>query len=204
MQGFIIAMNRASKEDMIVRVLSQNSIQTLYRFYGVRHSIINIGRKIDYEIKPSIGFLPKLHNMLHLAYKWEFDADRYHLWQSFIKMLDSHLKDIEQIDSFYFDMLQSGAHNLTLQNPKRVMIEMQVKLLDFEGRSSDRNKCFVCEKMLDSTICLGRAFLFAHPHCVNGAIFNKDEITNLLDSKQSILLDDIQVARLWEISKLGL
>lgn len=49
MQGYILSMQKTRNEDMIVKILTPMYIKTLYRFYGTRHSIINIGRKIDFE-----------------------------------------------------------------------------------------------------------------------------------------------------------
>ena len=53
MQGYIINLNRVKDEDLIVTIISKDSLETLYRFYGARHGTINIGFKIDYEIEPS-------------------------------------------------------------------------------------------------------------------------------------------------------
>ena len=53
MQGFIINLNRVKEEDLNVTILSRGSLETLYRFYGARHGVINLGFKIDYEVEPS-------------------------------------------------------------------------------------------------------------------------------------------------------
>ena len=61
MQGYIIRLNRARDEDLVVTILTQQNLETLYRFYGARHSTINLGFKIDFEseisLKSSIGRL---------------------------------------------------------------------------------------------------------------------------------------------------
>ncbi len=48
MQGFLLQTQSIRDEDLIVRVLTKNQLKTLYRFYGKRHSVLNVGRKIDF------------------------------------------------------------------------------------------------------------------------------------------------------------
>ncbi|MDP1784740.1 MAG: recombination protein RecO, partial [Sulfuricurvum sp.] len=36
MQGFIIKLSRVRDEDMIVTIISEENLTTLYRFYGAR------------------------------------------------------------------------------------------------------------------------------------------------------------------------
>lgn len=206
MQGYILHMQKTHSEDMIVKILTPAYIKTLYRFYGARHSIINIGRKIDFEEELSMTFLPKLKHIMHLGFKWESDSVRYYIWQHFVKLFYKHLIDVYEIDEFYFRLLEEGAQKLHLQNPKRVVLEMYAKLLQFEGRahSSDDTLCFICEKALGNNISLAQGFLFAHHSCVSGNEFIKDEIEEFLHSQSSILLDDTKVEKLWEILGLGL
>lgn len=206
MQGYIIHMQKTRTEDMIVKILTPMYIKTLYRFYGARHSIINIGHKIDFEIEPAIGFLPKLKHVLHLGHKWEFDRTRYYIWQHFTKLLHKHLIDVYEISEFYCSLLDSGAQMFDMQNPKRVVLEMYAKLLHFEGRAhQDRETlCFVCEEALGESIALGRSFLFAHSSCIGGFSFQIDEILSFLHTQSTIALDDGKVDALWEILGLGL
>lgn len=114
MQGYILSMQKTRNEDMIVKILTPMYIKTLYRFYGTRHSIINIGRKIDFEEEPSMTFLPKLKHILHLGFKWESDSARYYVWQHFIKLFYKHLIDVYEIDEFYFRLLEEGAQKIAL------------------------------------------------------------------------------------------
>lgn len=220
MQGYILQMQKTRKEDMIVKILTQSDIKTLYRFYGARHSIINIGRKIDFEEQTQLGFLPKLKHIVHLGYKWESQHDRYYVWQHFIKLLYRHLADVYEIDSFYFELLDSGANKLILQNPKRVVLEMYATLLKHEGRafmgfenilengaensSTNKMQCFVCQQDLTERVALGRAFLLAHRECIGGRTFELDRIISFLQTQSTILLEDDEVNHLWEIFGLGL
>ncbi len=207
MQGYILQMQKTRTEDMIVKILTQNDIKTLYRFYGARHSIINIGRKIDFEEQTQLGFLPKLKHIVHLGYKWESQQQRYYVWQHFIKLLYRHLVDVYEVDSFYFELLNSGASKLTLQNPKRVVLEMYATLLQHEGRAfavlENQMQCFVCQQDLKERVALGRAFLFAHRECIGGRIFELDRIIAFLQTQSTILLEDDEVDYLWEILGLG-
>lgn len=213
-------MQKTRTEDMIVKILTQKDIKTLYRFYGARHSIINIGRKIDFEEQTQLGFLPKLKHIVHLGYKWEAQQHRYYIWQHFIKLLYRHLADVYEIDSFYFELLDSGANKLILQNPKRVVLEMYATLLRHEGRAfanfenilengaekglGNQMQCFVCQQGLKDSVALGRAFVLAHKECIGGREFMLEKISSFLQSQSTILLEDDEVDYLWEILGLGL
>ena len=208
MQGYILQMQKTRTEDMIVKILTQRDIKTLYRFYGARHSIINIGRKIDFEEQTQLGFLPKLKHIVHLGYRWESQHDRYYIWQHFIKLLYKHLADVYEIDSFYFELLDSGANKLMLQNPKRVVLEMYATLLNHEGRAfvnvESEMQCFVCQQRLADSAALGRAFLLAHKECIGGRAFILEKMSSFLQTQSTILLEDDEVDHLWEILGLGL
>jgi len=87
MQGYIINFNPVKDEDLIVTVLTKESVLTLYRFYGARHSHINLGYKIDFEAKSSIkSTIPQLSGVLHLASKWNLEHARMFIWQPFVKL----------------------------------------------------------------------------------------------------------------------
>ena len=49
MQGYIIDIKPVKDDDLIVSILTENELLTTYRFYGARHSNINIGYKIELE-----------------------------------------------------------------------------------------------------------------------------------------------------------
>src|SRR5660397_60938 len=135
MQGYIINFNKVKDEDLIVTILTKGSVQTLYRFYGARHSNINLGYKIDFESQSSIkSNIAQLRGVLHLASKWNLDRDRMFIWQSFIKLFFLHLKDVDDIDDFYFNLLEEANTIWHVQNPKRIAIEKYTKLLAYEGR----------------------------------------------------------------------
>lgn len=185
-------------------LLSQNKIICSYRFYGARHSVINLGYKIDYELVHSNkSNIPQLRNVLHLSYPWLQDRVKLQDWQIFISLFYNHLKDVEEIESFYFDLLEFCVSRWDKQNSKRLSIEAYLKLLEFEGRLHIEDTCFLCEEQIESEISLTRGFLAAHPKCANLEAFNKTEIQNLLKSKKTINLDDKIVQSLWVILAQG-
>ncbi|WP_024953869.1 recombination protein RecO [Sulfurospirillum arcachonense] len=205
MQGYIINFNRAKDEDLIVTVLTKNNILTLYRFYGARHSHINLGYKIDFESKSSIkSNIPQLRDVLHLANKWNTEHDRMFIWQAFIKLIFLHLKDVDDIHDFYFNLLDNCSEKWHTQNPKRVAIEAYIKLLEYEGRLHDEFICFNCEMSIEENPALIRGFLPAHEKCVWSETFERLQIEELFQTKNSLFINDKDIARLWKIMMEGL
>ncbi|PAF53101.1 recombination protein RecO [Helicobacter sp. 13S00482-2] len=204
MQGYILKIIPLKNEDIIAHILTPNSIKRLYRFYGARHSIIHLGKKIDFEEQENGIFLSRLRNVIHLGYRWENDLNRVYVWQRFIQMLHTHLFDVYEIDRFYFEMLESGAKKIKVQNPLRVALEMYAELLGFEGRDDKSQSCFVCGGILEKKISLGRAFLLGHPNCLKGNVFDIKDILDFLHSKQTLHLDDDTVEKMWGILLKGI
>lgn len=200
MQGYIININRARDEDLIVTILTPQKLKTTYRFYGARHSTINLGYKIDFEPQHSIkSNIPQLRDVLHLAYKWNVSRDRMYLWQSFISLFYPHLKDIEEIDSFYFDLLEECAIKWQKQNPKRIAIEAYTKLLAHEGRLHVKSHCFFCDSAISGNIALARGFLPAHAECIFSEGFDPLHVKHLMKEKSTLVLDDDKIEILWKL-----
>lgn len=204
MQGFIIKLTRAREEDMIVTIISEESLQTLYRFYGARHSPINMGFKIDFEaeysFKTSIG---RLRDVIHLGYPWMGQYERIRLWQQFIALFYPHLKDSESIGEFYFALLNDASLRWKDQNPKRVAIEAYVRMLDFEGRLHRELNCFFCDLPIEEDISLIRAFLPAHTNCSHTLSINPKGLEWLYTHASTLFLDDREVDRLWYVVNEG-
>jgi hypothetical protein len=204
MQGYIINFNRVKDEDLIVTILTNNSVLTLYRFYGARHSHINLGYKIDFETQSSIkSSIPQLRGVLHLAQQHNLNHTRMYLWQTFIKLFFLHLKDIDKINSFYYNLLDKCSNIWHKQNPKRVAIEAYVELLEYEGRLHDEFICFNCETSCGDDVALIRGFLPAHEKCVWSKPFKKDQIEYLFSNKSTLFLNDGEVERLWKVMLEG-
>lgn len=200
MQGFIIKLNRVKDEDLIVTIISETNLTTLYRFYGARHGPINLGFKIDYEsemsLKSSVG---RMRDVIHLGFSWLSDYNRLRIWQQFIALFHPHLQHSEEIGSFYFNLLESSAQQWKYQNPKRVAIEAYIQILKHEGRLHSEPICFFCDEPITDNISLIRAFLPAHQECSHTLSINAKGLSWLYTHHSTLFLDDTEIERLWTI-----
>ncbi|EJB23771.1 putative recombination protein RecO [Helicobacter pylori NQ4216] len=203
MQGFLLQTQSIRDEDLIVRVLTKNQLKTLYRFYGKRHSVLNVGRKIDFEEENDDKFLPKLRNILHLGYLWEREMERLFFWQRFCTLLFKHLESVHSLDSIYFDTLDDGANKLSKQHPLRVILEMYATLLNFEGRLQNYNSCFLCDAKLENSVALAQGFILAHPSCLKTKSLNLEKIQAFFRTQSTIDLEIEEVEELWRTLNLG-
>ncbi|PSM51587.1 putative RecO family recombination protein [Campylobacter blaseri] len=200
MQGFIIRVQKVRDEDCIVYILTKQNIIRGYRFYGARHSKITHGYKIDFELEESPNFMPRIINTMHLGFKWLLDRNKLFLWQEFLRLFYTHLKDVEDVDSLYFDVLDECAKKLDKQNAKRLFLEAYIKILKKEGRLHKEKFCFLCDEEIDSkNIALARAFLPAHENCINKKGFNTLKIDEFFESEKTFNLSDDDVYRLYQI-----
>lgn len=205
MVGYIISINRCKEEDLIIRVLTDSKVYTLYRFYGARHSTINLGYKIDFSIEEQSLYMDKVRNILHLSYSWLFDYRKLLFWQQFISLLDKHLRDVEEVDSLYFEILDRAAKKIERQNPKRVIIEEYIHLIEGEGRLHGDFRCLSCEKVIEQDLSLTRSFLPVHRSCVyDSKSFELEKIKDLFFHKKSLLLDNEECEKLYNLLLLGL
>ena len=205
MQGFIISLNRARDEDLVVTILSDSGLDTLYRFYGARHGVINLGYKIDFEIitnvKSTIG---QLRDVLHLGYPWLTDHHKLRIWQQFVTLFYPHLKESEETGSFYFELLDSAAEAWAKQNPKRIAVESYVKLLEHEGRLHKELHCFFCDEIITKEVSIIRSYLPAHPNCSHTLSIEQEGLTELFENHSSLFLSDKEVDRLWLVLLEGI
>jgi hypothetical protein len=205
MQGYIININKVKDEDLIVSILTQNNFYTTYRFYGARHSNINIGFKIDFELETNLkSSIPRLKDVLHIGFPWILHRDKMYNWQRFIKLFYPHLKDVDEIDSFYFDLLDSLAMKISKQNSKRAICESYVDLCEYEGRLHQDYECLLCEEKIEDDISLVRGFLPTHSKCSYSKKFQLVQIDELFKNKSSLGLCDEDVEYLWMIILQGL
>lgn len=200
MQGYIIRIQPSRDEDLIVTILTENSIQSAYRFYGARHSTINLGYKIDAElITNAKSSMPQLRNILHLAQSWQAKNEKMFFWQQFVTLFYDHLKGIEEIDSFYFELLDEVSQKMEKQNPKRLAIEAYMRLLEHEGRLHQEDTCFLCETKIKGDIALARGFLFAHPECIHTKGIKPNLLHETLENKSTLLLEDEDMETLYAV-----
>lgn len=205
MQGFIISLNRARDEDLVVTILSNRGLDTVYRFYGARHGMINLGFKIDFEVITSVrSTIGQLRDVLHIGYPWLTDHHKLRTWQQFTALFYPHLKEAEDTGDFYFELLDSAAEAWAKQNPKRVAVESYVRLLEHEGRLHKELHCFFCDKPITKEVSLIRSYLPAHPNCAHTLSIAQDGLKELFENRSSLFLSDKEVERLWLVLLEGL
>ncbi len=204
MQGYILNINKVKDEDLIVSILTEKKLKTLYRFYGARHGTINLGYKIDFEaVSSAKSTISMLREVLPLSAKWMLQNSRFFIWQQFIKLMFRHLKDVTDLDPFYFHLLEESAIMIAKQNPKRVMIESYLTLLAYEGRLHDDFQCFICDLPIEESVVLARSFLPSHQHCVYGKELSKKSVERLFTSKSTLHLEDTEIEHLWNLLQEG-
>lgn len=204
MQGFILDLRRIRDEDTLVTVLSEHRVVTLYRFYGARHAAIHLGYKIDFELETSAKTtIGRLRNVMHLGYAWLFARERLFVWQQLCRLMAAHLRDVEEIDPFYYRLMDETAARWDKTDPRRLAVESYLALLEHEGRLYTDPLCFACETPIEGDIALGRAFLPAHPECVSRMGFPAESLRRTLEHGKTLPLDDLQVERLYAVMTEG-
>ena len=205
MQGYIININNVKDEDLIVSILTNNNFYTTYRFYGARHSLINVGFKIDFELESNMkSSISRLKDVLQISYPWIHDSTKLYCWQRFLKLFYPHLRDVEEIEDFYFNLLDDLAHKMIKQNPKRAIIESYIKLCEHEGRLHTEYECLLCEELIESNISLVRSFLPTHKKCSYSKSFRLLQVQELFEEKSLINFNEEEVEYLWNILLQGL
>ncbi len=205
MKGFVVALRRAKNEDSIATVLTEKSIRSYYRFFGARHSILQLGHLIDFEVEGEDGrFMPRLRNLSQMGFPWLRDRNRLMLWHQFIKLFEPHLRDTEELETFYFDLLLTAARKWNRQNPKRIICESYLSLLRYEGRLYPVTACYICEKELDKHVALMGAFKPAHSECIYASALPKEKIQAFFESGKTIHMNDAEVEQLYHVVLKGL
>ena len=197
-------MKKAKNEDSIATVLTATEIKTYYRFFGARHSILQLGNLVDFEVEGEDGrFMPRLRSLSHMGFPWLYDKNKLLLWHNFIKKFNSHLDDTEYLDSFYYNLLLNAAKKWDKQNPKRIICESYIALLEYEGRLYKEEKCFICEQYIEKDIALMQAFKLAHSACIYSSSLPTKKILDFFKSKKTVFLDDNEVAYIHDIVMKG-
>jgi len=203
LRGFILNTQLVKEEDLVVTILTKNRILKLYRFYGARHSVINVGFLIDFEEEETLVNINRLRNVMQIGYPFLFDINKMIIWQNFIKLFNEHFFEVEEVESFYFEMLMDIVNNFD-RNPKRVLVENYIKLLEFEGRLHNEFECFLCEKIIQNRVNLARGYLTACEKCIPRKGFDKEKIKILFNDKKTLLFNDKEVEELYNILMLGI
>lgn len=205
MQGYIIDIKSVKDEDLIVTILAQDNVHTTYRFYGARHSNINVGYKIDFEIESNMkSTIPRLKDVIQLGFEWIFDREKLYCWQRFLKLFYTHLKDVDELDSFYFELLEELSLKINKQNSKRAIIESYIRLLEYEGRLHTEYECLICEQVIKDKISLVRAFHPTHSKCTYSKSFKFSKVKKLFEDTSTIDFSDEECDYLWNILLQGI
>ena len=205
MQGYILKTQKVRDEDLIVTILTQNEQISLYRFFGVRLSILTVGYKIDFEVELTDNSATKrLRRVTELYANWQNDFEKLLYWQKYIQLLYQHLHGISDIDSFYFEHLEEVSNVLKRQNIKRSLINGYLKLLHFEGRLTEPKYCFLCDTPLGLDCTLTRAFLPTHFHCHYGRKIASQNIVLMMQTQKCLHLDTPVIEELWNLINEGL
>ena len=202
MRGFILHTQLVKEEDLVVTILTKNKVLKLYRFYGARHSVVNIGYFIDFEVEETMVSIDRLRNVMQIGFNFLLDVEKMIIWQNFIKMMHIHLFDVEEVDSFYFNMLEDIIKHFN-RNPKRVLIEYYIKLLKHEGRLSEF-ECFLCDKKIENRVNLARGYLCACENCIPKKGFEINKIKMLFEEEKTTLLNNQEIENLYKVLSLGI
>ena len=125
------------------------------------------------------------------------------LWPQFIAIFERHFREIESVEHFYFDTLLEAAKRWEKQNPKRLVIEVVINILKYEGRLQPPTHCVICNNQIDKSIAPIQGFLPAHPECAKAPAISKKNINNLFESGSTILLDDATIEQLSQVALKG-
>jgi len=205
MRGIILNTVRVRDEDLIVRVLTKREVLTLYRFYGARHSYINVGYVIDFNIEESAKTtIKRLRNVTQIPFMFLFDMHKTLFFKRYISLLDAHLKDVSRVESFYYDSLIKLCETLHESDVKRSILNHYVSLLEKEGRLHNDFRCFLCERVVEEKVALVRGFLVAHEKCVHQEGFDIEKVRLLFEEKKTLLFNDDEIDKLWRILDLGI
>lgn len=204
MQGYIIDTKTVKDDDLIVTILCENELITSYRFYGARHSNINIGYKIDFELEKTKSSIPRLKDVMQLGFSWILNSQKMYAWQRYLKLFFSHLKELEELEPFYFFLLDNLILKIEKQNVLRAILESYLLLLEHEGRLHTDFECLICEIEINRNLSILRGFLPVHKECIKGKVFDYKKIKDLFLSKKTINLKDEEVENLFEILLFGL
>jgi recombinational DNA repair protein (RecF pathway) len=138
-----------------------------------------------------------------MAFPWLFDKNRLLLWHNFIKKFEPHLRDAEDLEPFYYELLLDAAKKWDKQNPKRIICESYLRLLKYEGRLYEHEHCFICEQRIEDDIALMQAFKPAHPTCIYSPSLPTKKVLDFFENNKTVFFEDHEVDHLYEIIMKG-
>ena len=159
---------------------------------------------MDFEVEGDDGsFMPRLRSLSQMNFPWLFDKNKLLLWHNFIKKFEPHLRDAEELEPFYYDLLLTAAKRWDKQNPKRIVCEAYISLLDYEGRLYPEENCFICEQRIEDDIALMQAFRPAHPSCIYAPALPTKKIFDFFTSHKTVFFEDSEVDLLYSVVMKG-
>ena len=159
MQGYIVDIKAVKDDDLIVTIICENELITTYRFYGARHSNINIGYKIDFELESTKSSISRLKDVIQLGFPWILNNQKMYAWQRYLKLFYTHLKELHELEPFYFFLLENLVSKIEKQNVYRAIIESYLSILEHEGRLHTDFECLICEVEINSDLFEGRVLV---------------------------------------------
>ena len=148
--------------------------------------------------------MPRLRSLSQMGFPWIYDPNKRLLWHHFIQKFEPHLRDAETLEPFYYELLLLAAQKWHRQNPKRIVCESYIKLLEYEGRLYPEEKCFICEQRIEEDIALMQAYKPAHPACIYSPSLPSKKILDFFKSKATVFLEDAEVEILYNVFLKGL
>ncbi len=113
------------------------------------------------------------------------------------------MRDAEEIDAFYYTLLLDAAKKWDRQNPKRIVCESYIQLLEYEGRLYPEENCYICEQRIEDEIALMQALKPTHPSCIYSPALPTKKILDFFKSKKTVFLDDHEVDYIFEVVMKG-
>lgn len=210
MQGYILNTKKSGENNLVMDILTPKEVIKVMRFYGVRHSSMMVGNKLDFELEFNANYLPILKESIHLGFAWQNDINKLEIFLEFIGLLSRYLNGVGECDECYYDMLEQISSRLMLQHAKRVIVDAYTKMLSHEGRLYNVDKCHICDKKLDENVYISSGFLPLCKNCFdssfkqNDFIFQKTMIDKFFKDFNSSDFNDEQIGSFYEILRFGL
>ncbi len=139
-----------------------------------------------------------------MGFPWLFDKNRLLLWHNFMKRFELHMRDAQEIDSFYYTLLLNAAKKWDRQNPKRIVCESYIQLLKYEGRLYPEEICYICEQRIEEEIALMQSLKPTHPSCIYSPPMPTKKIFDFFKSKKTVFLEDYEVDYIFDVVMKGL
>jgi hypothetical protein len=204
MQGFIVNIKDGKGEDRIVTFVTKDGIYTYYRFFGARHSILKVGHLVTFRVEgEGKNYMPHIRELRLIELDWILDNSKIKIWSSFVSLFFNHLKEREEVSDFYYNLLLNASKKWSKQNPKRVVCDSYMELLNFENRIKNFDNCYICNKKLENRVSLMRGFIKTDTSCIPSPQIDNIKMNKFFEIKRSLYFEDDEVEVLSDIVMSG-